>query len=78
MNDTSYKTIFCCLLLGFTIVFGIASSEDYNQAVIESIPAEAYAAITDKLGKECTNGDIVTEYKTNKEYYNKNFTAWDR
>ncbi len=69
MKQYTINTILFFLLAGFIAVFGVASSEDYNQAVIEAIPVEVYDAIVTKLGPDCSNSDIVVEYKKNREEY---------
>lgn len=71
MKTNSSTTIYGFLLIGFIVVMGIAGREDYNQAVIESIPVEAYDAIREKLGPECSNRDIVKEYETNRQEYSQ-------
>lgn len=75
-NYTVNITLFA-LVFGFIAVFGIASSEDYNQAVIEAIPIEVYDAIVTKLGPDCSNSDIVREYKENREEYNQIASIWE-
>ena len=78
MKQYMINIILLFLLVGFVAVFGIASSEDYNQAVIEAIPIEIYDAITTKLGPDCSNSDIVKEYKENREEYNQIVGIWGR
>lgn len=77
MKTNSPNTIYLLLLLGFITIMGIAGREDYNQAVIESIPIEAYDAIREKLGPECSNRDIVKEYETNKKEYSQLANLWE-
>lgn len=76
MTTNSSNTICIFLLIGFIAAMGIAGREDYNQAVIESIPVEAYDAIREKLGPECSNRDIVKEYETNREQYDSLYVRW--
>lgn len=76
MKNYSVNIILTALLIGFIIVFGIANSEDYNQAVIEAIPIEVYDAIIEKLGPDCSNSEIVKEYKANREEYNQIASIW--
>lgn len=78
MKRYSVNIILAVLLIGFAVVFGIASSEDYNQAVIEAIPIEVYDAIIEKLGPDCSNSEIVREYKTNREEYNQIVSIWEK
>lgn len=78
MKKYTINTIFFFLLASFIAVFGIASSEDYNQAVIEAIPLEVYDAIITKLGPDCSNSDIVVEYKKNREEYSQIAGIWGR
>lgn len=71
MNELSKKAIIL-LLIGTIIGFGIAGAEDYNQETIDvigSMPDEVYQEIVDDLGPQCTNLDVATEYKENKDYY---------
>lgn len=70
MNKLSERLIVAILIIATITAFGIAATEDYNQTVIESIPDEAYQEIIMKLGSDCGNSAIVTEYETNKDYYN--------
>lgn len=76
MKMSSPNKIYLLLLLGFITIMGIAGREDYNQAVIESIPVEAYHAIREKLGPECSNRDIVKEYELNREEYDSLYAVW--
>lgn len=78
MKKYTINTILFFLLAGFIAVFGIASSEDYNQAVIEAIPLEVYDAIVTKLGPDCSNSDIVREYKENREEYSQIASIWGK
>lgn len=76
MKTNSSNIICAFLLIGFIVVMGIAGREDYNQAIIESIPIEAYDAIREKLGPGCNNRDIVKEYELNREQYDSLYTVW--
>lgn len=76
MKMSNPSTIYLLLLISFIVVLGIAGREDYNQAVIESIPIEAYDAIREKLGPECSNRDIVKEYELNREEYDSLYAVW--
>lgn len=78
MNHSSQNTILISLIIGCIVAIGIASSEDYNQAVVDTIPDEAYTAIAVELGSGCSNKDIIAEYQGNKEYYDNNYRAWQR
>lgn len=78
MKKYTVNMILFAILFGFITVFGIASSEDYNQAVIEAIPIEVYDAIVTKLGPDCSNSDIVREYKENREEYSQIASIWGR
>ena len=77
MNKLSERLIIGILFLLLFIAYGIAGAEDYNQEVIDSMPDEAYYEIVQKLGQECSNSDIVREYKTNREYYDSFGAIWD-
>lgn len=76
MKTHSSNIICVFFLIGFIAVMGIAGREDYNQAVIESIPIEAYDAIRENLGPGCSNRDIVKEYELNREQYDSLYTVW--
>lgn len=78
MKGYSVNIILAVLLIGLAVVFGIASSEDYNQSVIEAIPIEVYDTIIEKLGPDCSNADIVREYKANREEYNQIASIWEK
>lgn len=78
MKKYTVNMILFAILFGLIAVFGIASSEDYNQAVIEAIPIEVYDAIVTKLGPDCSNSDIAREYKENREEYNQIASIWGR
>lgn len=73
-NDNSLLVL---LLLGFVIVMGVASSEDYNLAVIDSMPEEVYDSIAAKLGPGCSNREIVKEYESNREQYASLSSIWE-
>lgn len=68
-----------CIILGiaFLAVLMIAGREDYNLAVIDTIPAEAYSEIVQKLECGYSNEDIVEEYMNNREYYDSIMMVWD-
>ena len=48
-------------------MLGIAGKMDYQEAVINSIPNEAYSQIVEKVGNKAS--DIVKEYKMHQNYY---------
>lgn len=70
MNKLSERGILSLLFVLLIVAFTLAGMEDYNQAVIEIIPEEAYMEIVAKLGAGCNNRDIVAEYEVNRVYYN--------
>lgn len=51
----------------FFWLLGIAGRMDYQEAVINSIPNEAYSQIVEKVGNNAS--DIVKEYKKHQNYY---------
>lgn len=51
----------------FFWLLGIAGRMDYQEAVINSIPNEAYSQIVEKAGNNAS--DIVKEYKKHQNYY---------
>ncbi len=51
----------------FFWMLGIAGKMDYQEAVINSIPNEAYSQIVKKVGNKAS--DIVKEYKKHQNYY---------
>lgn len=51
----------------FFWMLGIAGRMDYQEAVINSIPDEAYSQIVEKVGNNAS--DIVKEYKRHQNYY---------
>lgn len=51
----------------FFWMLGIAGKIDYQEAVINSIPNEAYSQIVEKVGNKVS--DIVKEYKKHQNYY---------
>lgn len=51
----------------FFWMLGIAGKIDYQEAVINSIPNEAYSQIVKKVGNKVS--DIVKEYKKHQNYY---------
>ena len=51
----------------FFWMLGIAGRMDYQEAVINSIPNEAYSQIVEKVGNNAS--DIVKEYKKHQNYY---------
>lgn len=69
MNKLSERLIISLLFIATVTAYAIAAREDYNQAVIESIPDEAYIEIIKKLGSDAGNNAIVAEFEANKEYY---------
>lgn len=69
MNKLSERLIITLLFIVTITAYGIAAREDYNQAVIESIPDEAYVEIIKKLGSDIGNNAIVAEFEANKAYY---------
>lgn len=70
MNMLSERGILSLLFVLLIVGFTLAGMEDYNQAVIEIIPEEAYMEIVAKLGAGCSNRDIAAEYEANRVYYN--------
>lgn len=70
------NSLLILLLLGFIVIVGIASSEDYNLAVIDSMPEEVYDSIAAKLGPGCSNREIVKEYESNREQYDSLYAIW--
>lgn len=77
MKTNNPNSILVLLLIGFIAVAGVASSEDYNIAVIESMPEEVYDSITAKLGPGCSNRQIVKEYERNREQYALMLDVWE-
>lgn len=71
------NSLLILLLLGFIIAMGVASSEDYNLAVIDSMPEEVYDSIAAKLGPGCSNRQIVKEYERNREQYALMLDVWE-
>ena len=51
----------------FFWLLGTAGRMDYQAAVINSIPNEAYSQIVEKVGNKAS--DIVKEYKKHQNYY---------
>lgn len=51
----------------FFWLLGTAGRMDYQEAVINSIPNEAYSQIVEKVGNNAS--DIVKEYKKHQNYY---------
>lgn len=72
----NYNSLLILLLVGFIVVMGVASSEDYNLAVIDSMPEEVYDSITAKLGPGCSNREIVKEYELNRGQYDSLYAIW--
>ncbi len=55
---------------GFVLFFfllGLAGKADYQEAVINGIPCEAYDEIVRKVGTDAD--DIISEYRLHREYY---------
>lgn len=80
MNDLSQKAILILMLIGTIVAYALAGAEDYNQEtvdVIGAMPDEVYQEIVDDLGPGCTNQDVATEYKENKEYYDSIVAIWN-
>lgn len=46
---------------------GIAGKMDYQEAVINSIPEEAYNQIVEKVGNDAS--DVIREYREHQDYY---------
>lgn len=55
--------------IAFFFLLGFAGTSDYNEHVVHTMPQEAYEAVYLKLGDGCSNGEIVKEYMSNREYY---------
>lgn len=53
----------------FLAALGIAGNYDRAEEVISGMPAEAYQAITAKLGASASIIDIADEYLKNREEY---------
>lgn len=59
--------VFIAGAVGFLFLLGIAGKYDYQEAVISSIPCEAYDEIVEKVGTDAD--DIIREYRLHQEYY---------
>lgn len=77
MNKLSERTIIAILFIALFIAYGMAGTEDYNQAIIEAMPDEAYVEIVQKLGYGCSNRAIVSEYESNRVYYDSLDIVWN-
>lgn len=69
-NSSSIRKEFTIFILGFFAFFialGIAGRFDYQEAIINSIPCEAYTQIVEKVGSDAD--DIIREYKQHRDYY---------
>lgn len=51
----------------FFWMLGIAGRMDYQEAVINNIPNEAYSQIVEKVGNDAS--DVIKEYKKHQNYY---------
>lgn len=70
MTETQLNRIVSALaLVAFLILFAWASTADYRETVIRSMPNETYHAIYTKLGHGCTDSEIVEEYNNNRSHY---------
>lgn len=70
MNTNRLSKQIAAFLAGAILFFwilGIAGKIDYQEAVINSIPNEAYNQIVEKVGNNAS--DIVKEYKKHRNYY---------
>lgn len=60
-------SLFAAGFILFFLLLGIAGRMDYQEAVISSIPCEAYSQIVEKVGNDAA--DIIREYKKHRQYY---------
>lgn len=70
MNTNRLSKQIAAFLAGAILFFwilGIAGRMDYQEAVINSMPNEAYIQIVEKVGNDAS--DIINEYKRHQDYY---------
>lgn len=64
---TRQVILFIAGFITFLCLLGVAGKYDYQEAVINSIPNEAYSQIVEKVGNNAS--DIMKEYKKHQNYY---------
>lgn len=69
MNKISSRILYVIVAMAFLFVYGKAGEFDYNEEVKQEMGNSIYFIIKDKIGDNCSDSDIVKEYKKKQEYY---------
>ena len=65
------KTTTWLSVAAICILFAIGSQKDFEEEVIQSMPAETYQAVRANLPEGASQADIVEEYMDNREAYDR-------
>ncbi|EGN00214.1 hypothetical protein HMPREF1017_00740 [Bacteroides ovatus 3_8_47FAA] len=69
MNRFTKQSLIIAGIIIFFFLIGIAGSSEYTEQVVYTMPQEAYETIYLKLGDDCSDKQIATEYMNNRKYY---------
>lgn len=69
MNKLTKRILCVICVIAFLLVYGKAGECDYNEEVKQEMGNSIYFIIKDMMGEDCSDRDIVREYKKNQKYY---------